>query len=103
VIRLRRIIVIALWTVAAFWGWLLLLIAGLRLLVRSQQRYGWQPVAKLLPEWVVWSVFFGLFGVGTIVITVGILMLGMRGRLPGTSRRDCGPAGFPIEPVSESD
>jgi hypothetical protein len=101
--QLLRIVVITLWTLAAFWGWILSLYAGFWLLVYGQQRYHWQPLAKLLPEWSAALILVGLFGVGTILVTVGALILGMRGRLPGTSRQDRRPQGFPITHISASD
>jgi hypothetical protein len=91
-------VAIALWTFAALWGWVLSLSTGLRLYLYLQQRYRW----KLPSESSAAAILVGLFGVGTIVFTISVLILGMRGRLPGTSRRDHRPQGFPIIPGSAS-
>jgi hypothetical protein len=90
---------IALWTLAACWGWTLSLSVGLRLLIYAQQKNHWKP----LPEWSAPLIFVGLFGVGTILFAISILILGMRGRLPGTSRQARKPQGFPMMPASSSD
>src|SRR5215469_10667017 len=102
--RLLRVVAIALWTVAAFWAWPLLLVGIFEFIIYGQRTWNWPPLTKLIPDETLWTVIvFGSFGVGTIIVTVAALILGMRGWLPGTSRNDRGQQGFPITPVSKSD
>lgn len=73
----------------------LLLYYGGLFLIHCQRHYHWQPLAKWMPEWVFWTLFYG----GSIVAVAGPSLLGLLGYLPGTSsRRDLPRPGFPIQP-----
>lgn len=93
--RVLRILAIALWTFGAMWVWPALLLLGLRELVHRHITISWLRSA---PPWLDAFVFYGLFGVVTVLITAVVLIQGVRGRLPGTakSRRELS-RGFPIE------
>ena len=47
-----------------------------------------------------WVLLWGMFGFGTIMVTVAVLLLGIGGRLPGTRERSRVQAGFPVERVA---
>jgi hypothetical protein len=97
--RLRRTIFITIWTVVGFIIWPTLLYLGLRLIVYGQRIYGWPPLSRWLPGWADVVVIYGMFGLGTLVVAGAMLVLGLRGRFPGTRREsDVHSPGFPVAP-----
>ena len=92
---LRRIALIAIWTVGATCAWILLTYALLLGYMYCQKHYGWPPLAQLVPDWVFWLVIYG----GTLAVPVGAFLLGVIGRLPGTSDRRSIGHGFSVEPT----
>jgi hypothetical protein len=96
--RLRRTIFIILWTVVGFFLWPTLLYAALRFIVYGQRNYGWAPLSRWLAGWADVVVIYGMFGLGTLVAAGGLLVLGLRGRLPGTRTSIAPSKGFPLTP-----
>ena len=86
--RLRRAIFVGFWAIAGFVAWPALWFGVLRFIVYGQRNYGWPLLSRWLPEWADVVIIYGLLGLGTMVVAVAMLMLGLRGRLPGTS---CSP------------
>lgn len=97
--RLWRIAAIMIWTIGAFIGWMWALSLGGQLLVNAANRHAWPPP----PEWVLRLCGAGMLGV-TILIIVWTVLLGLRGRLPGTRT---GPVerqqGFPMDAIRNED
>jgi hypothetical protein len=94
-IKARRFFFITLWTFAAFWAWMGANLLSLRLLVNAQASGRVRPLAAWLPEWMLVTILPALF-VGAFVVTLGALLLGMRGRLPGTPKATDQVSGFEV-------
>lgn len=95
---LRRLAVLAVWTLGGFGVWCALLYSGLRFLVYCMQRYHWRPLGEWMPEWPFWVFVVVSF----VFATGGPLVLGLYGRLPGTreSSHLRRRRGFPVEPTA---
>ncbi|HEX8522595.1 MAG TPA: hypothetical protein VF669_10095 [Tepidisphaeraceae bacterium] len=89
----KRVIAITVWTFVAFWSWLLAIALGARLMIYGQEIYGWSRP----PEWTLPLLLYGVMGFGTLFLTVATLMLGLRGKLPGTRKPGEQAHGFPVE------
>jgi len=96
--KLKRNLFVAGWTIVALFGWIYGLGGGLMLYVYGEQHYGWPLLSRWIPDSMDWILMDGLFGVGTLSVTVGTLILGMKGKLPGTRRSSPVQPGFPITP-----
>ncbi len=98
--HLLRIAMIVIWTVAAFSGWLLSVNLAPDRVPWPQDRYRWPFYASLNGNWPELIIGYGMLGVG-VLITTGVLLLGMRGKLPGTRKtRPEKLRGFAVEPLS---
>jgi|SRR3954452_19637189 len=96
--QLRRTIFIIFWIAAGFFVWPILLYELLRFIVYGQRNYGWPSLSRWLPGWADLFLIYGMFGLVTITLAGAMLVLGMRGRLPGTRKRTRQAQGFPVTP-----
>lgn len=94
--QLRRVTCIALWTLLTCLGWVYALYLFMRLLIYGQRHFGWRPPSQWLPAGALVFVLYGVVGFCTIFVTTCALVMGMRGKLPGTRRRTDQPRGFPV-------
>lgn len=92
----KRILFITAWTAAAFWGWVLAWGLAFRFLTGSS-RQALVALLRGLPEWLGFWLLPGLLVGGTFLVTIGALLLGMRGKLPGTRKSHSPRRGFEVE------
>lgn len=80
---MRQLIVTGLWIIGAIAGWVILWLGAILAYVYIHVHFRWTSTGRYESDW--WLVAF--FG-GIVAASVGAFLLGTRGRLPGTSKRE---------------
>jgi len=90
-----RLIAIGIWTVGATAVWVGLLTLGLYFLAEHPNGY----LTSMLRRTGDLTVIYGLYGIGSLTIACAAALLGLAGRLPGTSggRDRSTPKGSPVD------
>jgi hypothetical protein len=96
--RFWRVLAIVLWTCVAFFGWLGAVYVGVLWLRQAQIRNNGKPMLKGMPQWLVNLMMIVVLFVGPLTTTALALVLGMKGRLPGTAKQRPVARGFEVAP-----
>jgi hypothetical protein len=91
--KVLRAVAITAWTIGACWAWIAIVFGCLLAMIKAREWFGWQPAPKPISEVLI---IYGLFGGGTFVATTAALILGMKGKLPGTAKKASGMRGFSV-------
>ena len=90
--KVVRVVAITAWAIGASWGWIGLVFGCLMAVLKLKLGF-WKLTSTPLGEALI---DYGLFGCGTIFVTITALVLGMRGKLPGTAKKRPEIRGFSV-------